>query len=420
MAKKFEVCLFDLDQTLIDSEDMEQIRKSGKNEKSNTYKDIVKSKYEENSDRHYYAESLIQEIRKQFPEMKLGIFTRSPRIYAETVLKLAYPTIEWDVIVAYEDVEHTKPYGEGIDKAMWSFGYENITKVILVGDGEVDIRAAYNAGCMVVLDRSSWPNKYTRDNWNSLKWIPDAIIDTPESLTGVLSAYENYLPELERLLTGSKTTITQPRFDKINKFIPKTVGGDTTAFPIYSSGRSFSGYKSLEWRHKTHKLTKEIQQQKEASTFPEEWIQVLRTFIRKQFIGWPFAAEHLISVIPARPGRTPRLESLLTQLSASNDHVPINKIAKFSFLPDLLGYKKGVKSNSNDKLGASERFENVRDHLFVNKPERAAKAARILIIDDVSTTGSSLIYAKKYLIDAGAKEVTCLSLAMNITNVLYE
>lgn len=420
MARKFQVCLFDLDQTLIETGDMEEVRLAGKGDNSKEYKLNVAKNYHEKSERHYYSENLILSIRKKFPELKLGIFTRSPRSYTETILQLAYPSIDWDVIIAYEDVERTKPYGEGIDKAMWSFDYTSIKKVILVGDGEVDIRAAYNAGCVVVLDRSSWGHRNTRDNWNSLKWIPDAIIDTPESLINVLSAYEDYLPELERLLASAESRSTQPRFDRINKFIPKDVGGDNSAFPIYSSGRSFSAYPSLEWRRKRHKLSKQIQEQKDATTFPDEWIQVVRTFIKRQFIGWPFAAEHLISVIPARPGRTPRLENFLRQVSESNDETAINKIVKFSFVPDLLAYKKGVKSNSNDKLGALERFANVRDHLFVNKPELAARAARVLVIDDVSTTGSSLIFAKKYLVAAGAKEVTCLSLAMNISNVLYE
>ncbi|MBZ9960609.1 hypothetical protein LB550_20140 [Mesorhizobium sp. BR1-1-14] len=39
-------------------------------------------------------------------------------------------------------------------------------------------------------------------------------------------------------------------------------------------------------------------------------------------------------------------------------------------------------------------------------------------MDDVCTTGSSLIYAGLYLSAAGSGEVTCLAISMNIGDVL--
>lgn len=417
----FQVCLFDLDQTLVETEDMKELRESGKNNNNADYKKRVINEFNAKGkkDRLIYAEDLILQIRDKFPKMKLGVFTRSPRSYAETILKTAYPSVTWDVIVAYEDVKHTKPYGEGIDEAMWSFDFENISKVILVGDGDVDIRAAYNAGCVVALDKSSWPEKRTTDNWNALGHIPDAIINAPEEIIDVLENYTAYLPELERLLSNTDKRARNARFDRVNKFIPKDAGGDNTAFPIFSCGRSFAGYKSLEWRKQWHNLTQSIHDQKDADEFPEEWIQSVRTFISSKFETLIFGGELIITVIPHRPSRKPRLEAFLGQLEASHKSKPINKWAKLSFIPDLLAYKDGVRSNSNDKLNSAERFQNIRDHLFVNRTDFTKKRPIILVIDDVSTTGSSLIYAKKYLVDAGAKEVTCLSIAMNISNVLY-
>jgi predicted amidophosphoribosyltransferase len=44
----------------------------------------------------------------------------------------------------------------------------------------------------------------------------------------------------------------------------------------------------------------------------------------------------------------------------------------------------------------------------------------VLVIDDVCTTGASLIYAGKFLKDAGSGEVTRLAVSMNIGNVLYD
>lgn len=414
----FEVCLFDLDQTLLDTDDMTTLREAGRNDSSASYIAKVKSAFIAGNQRLIYSEALIQRIRTTFPQMKLGVFTRSPRSYAVTVLALAYPSINWDTIVAFEDVKHTKPYGEGIDKAMWSFGLSNIRKVVLVGDGDSDIRSAYNAGCIVVLDKSSWVNKLTSDNWRALGHIPDAIIDSPNEIVDVLAKYEDYLPELERLLAGSSKNARGARFDRVNKFIPKDAGGDTTPFPVFACGRSFAGYASLEWSAKWHDLTKSIHDQKDATVFPVEWIQAVRAFIQKNYLTMFMRGEIVVSIVPHRPGRSPRLESFLTQLETSFSMNPLPGNVTIVFAPDLLAYKAGVRSNSNDKLNAKERFENIRDHLTVYRSD-IATLARVLVIDDVSTTGSSLIYARKYLDAAGAAEVTCLSIAMNISNVLY-
>ncbi|MES0090422.1 HAD-IA family hydrolase [Mesorhizobium sp. M0030] len=416
----FELCLFDLDNTLVETDDMKDLRESGKNKNDAAYIKSVKNEFLADIGRHIYSEDLIVRLRKKFPEMKIGIFTRSPRSYATTILTLAYPSVQWDAIVAYEDVARTKPHGEGVHKAMLSLGCKNTAKVVLIGDGDNDIRAAYNAGCVAVLDKTSWENRLTNDNWNALGHIPDVIISDPEKIFEVIENYKAYLPELERLLYRVDK-VSSSRFDKVNKFIHRGAGGGKTAYPIFASGRSFSGYESLKLRKKWHRLTTGIHAQKDADQFPDAWIEAVRIFIRTQFpLLILLGGELIVSVIPHRPGRKPRLENFLDQLAASYLKEPLKGKGKVSFVSDLLAYKDGVRSNSNDKLGPVERFENVRDHLFVKREDVVKKGPKFLIIDDVSTTGATLIYAKKYLTEAGATEVTCFSIAMNISNVLYD
>ena len=77
-----------------------------------------------------------------------------------------------------------------------------------------------------------------------------------------------------------------------------------------------------------------------------------------------------------------------------------------------------MRSHSKEHLGSVEQITNVRDYLFVNSKQVLAGRKRVLVIDDVCTTGASLRYAGKYLVDAGAGDVTRLSLAMNVGNVL--
>ena len=62
-----------------------------------------------------------------------------------------------------------------------------------------------------------------------------------------------------------------------------------------------------------------------------------------------------------------------------------------------------------------ERFENVRDHLFVKQPDRVQNRT-IVVLDDVVTSGASLMYARQYLLDAGADSVSCVAIAKAIGN----
>lgn len=415
-----KICIFDLDQTLLDTQDMKVVREAGKNVDTPKYRKSVEAAFNAKNGRHIYTPQLLEEIRAKFPKLRLCVFTRSPRSYAQIVLTLAYPDFHWDKLVAFEDVPgRTKPYGDGVDKCMQAFEITRLDKVALIGDGDIDVRAAYHAGCVAIVDRSAWPAKLDPLNhWPALGHIPDAILSNPAQLIEVLADYRAYLPELERALTEVPAATTA-RFDKINKFVPRKLGGDATAFPVFTGGRSFSNYKSLKWRRQWHALSDSIHEHKDAEQFPETWIKTLRTFISKTYGPMGFFGGHLhITVIPHRPGRQPRLERLLAQLEHAYAHTPMAGKLQLHFHPGLLAYKPGVRSNSKDKLSNNERFINVRDHLYVADKALAATPGQFLVIDDVSTTGSTLIYAKQYLQAAGAHAVTCLSLAMNVSDVL--
>lgn len=414
-----KICLFDLDQTLLRTSDMKEVREQGKNVSGAAYVASVKAAFLAAAGRHIYTLAELVAIRTAFQGMNLGVFTRSPRSYANGILDVAYPGFHWDIVVAYEDVEKRKPHGEGIDRAMHAFGVKNLDEVVLVGDECVDVRAAYNAGCLVFIDKGAWPPTREKEHWKSLDLMPDAVFDGPAELREVLADWTRGLPELERLLSTGGQRLGVPRFGKVNKFIPKEAGGDNTPFPIHACGRYFAKYDSIKWRRKWHGLTKSIEDQKEADSFPAEWIDAVRAFISTNyFTFWTADAEIHVTVVPHRPGRTPRLEAFLAQLEASCLEAPPADNIKLVFHRAVLEYRDGVKSQSKEHLGQIDRFNNVREHLFVAQPA-VAKGARFLVIDDVSTTGASLIYARKYLKDAGASEVTCLSIAMNIGDVLW-
>lgn len=414
----FEICLFDLDDTLVRTTDLEEVRLAGKNNNTPEYLKELKAAVGEVGPRVLYPLSVLEAIRTEFPKIKLGIFTRSPRSYAACLLKLAYPTFQWDTIIAYEDVKPTKPYGKGARKAMDEFDVDYLDRALLIGDNDADVRAAYNCGCFVALDRTNWANNWSDwnyDHWHALERIPDAIIKSPEEVLEVLRDPNSFLPELERaLLEGNRRG--SPRFDEIGHFIPKAAGGVKKRYPIHIGGRSFANYASTEERRKWHALTASIAENKDSDTFPDEWVATVRAFIAEHYPIFFGSREIKVAVVPHRPGRKPRLENFLEQLRQSLHTDPIKKL-NVSVHPGLLAYKDGVKSQHNDYLNQLERFQNVRDHLYVRQPEQITPGAAFLIIDDVTTTGASLIYANQYLKDAGANDVTCLSMSKNISDL---
>lgn len=75
------------------------------------------------------------------------------------------------------------------------------------------------------------------------------------------------------------------------------------------------------------------------------------------------------------------------------------------------------KNNSipQHKLSKLERILNADQSFYLN-PETKMNATSILLVDDVSTTGSTLNACSKILLGAGAKSVYCLTVAQTQNN----
>lgn len=414
----FKLCLFDLDDTLLRTADLKEIREAGKNDDSEEYKSRLLKAYRAGDNRVIYDDDLLQSVQNKFPNTKFGVFTRAPRSYARILLNEAYSFVRWDVVIGYEDVKRTKPSGEGIHLAMDKCGLKQLDTVLMVGDGDADVRAAYNAGVAIALDKTSWSRNYSYDNWDALNHIPDMILEDPSDVISALEALPKFQPDLEWALSGFAPSPDHSRFEKAARWLHKEVGGGKKPYQIFTCGRSFAGYESVSERKKWHALTNSIHKNKEADVFPDEWIASIYRFMRSKIGNLSIGHPLVISVVPHRPGRKPRLENLLGQLEKHVKKNPFPGSNRIQYCPTLLAYKEGVKSNSNEKLNALDRFKNIRDHLHVNQNKAVSDGNPILMIDDVCTTGSSLIYASIRLEEAGAGSVTRLAISMNIGNVL--
>ncbi|GEM_PF-1643028 len=416
------LCLFDLDQTLVDTEDMKELREAGKHRDDAAYADEVRAAFRKR-DRVLVSSLALNLVKLNNMDLRFGIFTRSPRRYVDVVLAEAYENRRWDVVIAYEDVQRYKPSGQGIIRAMKAVGMQTVAElqhVLMVGDGDVDIRAAYHAGCRVALYKPGWPQRYERTHWQSLGLLPDTVIEKPEDLLAGVATPDAGLPDLEHLLVHGGQAPAKPRFDDIGKFYPN----DRARQAVHVAGRYFAHFDSLQRRRDWHLLTQSIQDNKESTVFPPAWIETIRRFIAyhyRMITAMPIfvgnGPEVVITAIPARPGRVHRLAHLVGQLQASyGDNPRLNRL-QLSFDPHVLAYKPGVQSHSHEHLNQEQRMANVRDHLYVANPA-AVQGKKVLVIDDVTTTGATLLYAKKYMEEAGARSVDCFSIAQTISDPL--
>ncbi|HGU4444318.1 TPA: phosphoribosyltransferase family protein, partial [Escherichia coli] len=110
----------------------------------------------------------------------------------------------------------------------------------------------------------------------------------------------------------------------------------------------------------------------------------------------------------AKKGNNKRLENLLTRLSRHS------KNPKTAYISDLFYFSEGAKSLKT--LGRDEREREIKKNLNFN-PKYASiiENAKILIIDDVITTGSTLKGAKLLLEKMQPQRVLSIALAKTVS-----
>lgn len=408
-AKEIRLCIFDLDNTLLYTNDLEDFRgASNTGHRSEILTEKLTTKLIlDGSIRSIYTERQLDYLKERFEKIKFSVFTRSPRYYAKTILEFYYPNFEWDSIIAREDVFRTKPDPEGIFLAAKHAGVTNMGAVVMIGDGKPDVVSAYRAGCLSIIDQQNWPNKKEPDHWRALERIPDALINSFEDLVEILERPEIGLPELEYAIcaTGQKRSVR--RFDEIYHFCQKSREHAT----ITVAGRFFGDYSSIRPRRAGHKLTNQIRENKESDVFPESWVDTTIAYILGNTIS-SMQTCTIVTVVPFKPGRKPRLENFLEQVSVKFDKLHPEKIL-FNFFPDVLAFKSGTKSNHSEHLGLTDRFSNIENNLYVKSPA-IVQGNRIIVIDDVVTSGATLLSARHYLLEAGAVSVNCFSMTKAI------
>lgn len=406
------LCLFDLDNTLLRTSDLENFR-GGKNvgvTSPDYSQHLLKAAFGTNAPaRHIYTPEQLVALKDKFPEVQWGVFTRSPRHYAKTLLAQAYSNFKWDIVIGYEDVRNTKPYPDGVWLAARETGVLSSDQIALVGDEKVDVVCAYRAGCWSFIDQTTWQPR-SNEHWWALERVPDALFQGAEELGSILASPHMRMPELEYLVANEKLNGRQRRIDQINHFFPRAFGNGYV--PIKIMGRLFGDHEEIKYRRNSHVLTEQIHALKNADQFPDTWVEAIQRFLNAE-VG--MGGEVIVTVIPFKPGRAPRLERLLSQVEKTYRPPKFNmtRPPTVHFMDDVLAFRDGAVSSHGHHLSAEDRFKNVGDNLYVKRPQEI-QGKHVVVLDDVVTSGATLLWANRYLTQARAKKVSCMSLTKAI------
>lgn len=400
---EFTDCWFELDGTLINLDGLDDLLERGWTDDSEEYKaelaDVLQREW-----RQLVYSPMLESIRRRYPSLRINLLSYLSDVCLEVILRTCWPDFEWDLIAA--------PLAEGLPCA-WRLPAEGKPeKMLYIGASGDSLRFAHSQpNCFSVLATWGWSSvprrrggKCSSEQWRTVELFADAQIDRADEIESLLAAPEDWLPLLESLLErGHKTSdCSRRRYLVCNKFRPN-VQGDWVE--VYGLGRYYARHE----RHQTHKLTQSILENKESSVFPAEWVQAIVQAVKDLD-----SSRLVIAAIPARPERVDRMRAFLAQIESSG--LLKSEKRRVVFAPDLLAYRDGVRSQHRACRSAKERFDNVREHLYVHNAAPLEDHPDVLIIDDVVTTGATFYYARQCLLEAGAYDVASLAMAMTTDN----
>jgi pyrophosphatase PpaX len=143
-----------------------------------TYRKFNLAKHDELVTEFEGIYELIERLHKE--GFKLGIVTAKVRVPVMMGLKLTKLDQFFDCIITLDDVDHSKPHPEPVQKALAKLG-STPEQAIMVGDNSHDIEAGQNAGTKTA--GVSWAVKGKEF---LQKYNPDFMLEHPSDLLEIL------------------------------------------------------------------------------------------------------------------------------------------------------------------------------------------------------------------------------------------
>jgi HAD superfamily hydrolase (TIGR01549 family) len=303
----------------------------------------------------------------------VGVVTSSPRWYAEAVLKNF--GIVYDTLVAYEDTTEHKP-----DPAPIQLGISKLQPVdfnFYVGDSTDDVVAshhagAYSAGVMWGID----------DPTNYYRMAPDLLLADPAVLLqGEKIANYEYIADA--YATNATPILHQG-----------SVITCESGLVVYSLGRYFP---TEDVRHADSSLSQKILDFKQNDVASSVFASSLASFLSWLPVHGGWRPNYIVSV-PPKPSQTrDRFASVLSEATSRVPNSPQSYPRGLECIRDYQGYKS---MNWQDRATAvAGAFQS---------PVKW-NGNRVLLVDDVATTGHTLRECASVLRASGASEVRALA-----------
>jgi HAD superfamily hydrolase (TIGR01549 family) len=359
--------IFDLDETLLDTSMLRDDRANrrwrqlaGRLDEVETYSDD-KSRVQ--------AADLPARVKDM--GFQIGVLTHSPRWYAQRLLSAF--GIPYDALITGSDGYAPKPDPSSLRAIADELGVP-IEDCIMVGDDASDIGAAQNAG--VVSIGVAWSRRAPK-SWRR-RW-PDVAIARPDRLIDVLDKDGSRLPFAEAVLAGDQPLWHWGSLLRLGN-------------GIYGAGRYYTVSDS---RHPSHALSRLIIK---AKNDPDAAKQVGKLLAGLTDTPWKDMDVDLITSVPPKPDHTyDRFAPVRAAVAAASDTVERGDVLGQLFDDD--DYKH---QPADDRPGrASERFASV-----------ALNDERVLLIDDVITSGGQAEECRRQLLAQGARRVVILALGV--------
>ncbi|MBJ9085830.1 HAD family hydrolase [Citrobacter freundii] len=398
MNNSIEAVLFDLDNTLVNTNSLMEYREGPKVNRL--------TKDELSTTKLYPKTKTVLELLNN-SNVLMGVVTNSPKQYALDVLNYHGISEYFKTIVTYNDVgpSGVKPSSQGINLALSNLGLTNKNNVVFIGDDAKDINASYAAGIKPITP--AWASK------DFIGQMPAAMIST-KCLGEEIENFNHIDLIADRCANFNSFDIDK----KWLFFIPMDKDGNIGAVKkneinFICLGRYFSQKNTLTAKiHEKHTLSKEIYRKELEPKYvaPEYWVDLLSYFIDKMpaYFFDENSIFDIITVIPAKKGKNKRLENLLTRLSRHSTNIHTQ------YISDLFYFSEGAKSLKT--MGRDDRANEIRENLHFNPKYRdLIPSAKILIIDDVITTGSTLKGAQSLLDAMSPERVLSISIAKTVS-----
>lgn len=346
----FNTVIFDLDNTIINTESLKNYRSQRKWDKCYSNFDKTEVIYNPNYLHKYYY---------------IGIVTNSPRAYAKKLLE--YHSIKYDALVAYHDTEQHKPNIEPFEKCL-EILEKNYRETISVGDHFNDTLTAYNSKILSV--GVTWGDGSQEEHEEN---GVDLTVNNEEELDTLLN--ELLSSDYHKIFKSQNDKLINRRWH-LKKYYPY---------------RLLTGEVNPNFRANGCGIILDLKQNQKHAI--NEFYNKVDSKLEKNFP---------ICVVPSS-----NKENIDTGIR--NLAIKLANNGREDATSCLVRTKSIQKATDGGTRNIAVHLDSIRvknKHLIENKD--------VLLIDDVTTSGSSLDACEQLLIEAGAKRVVKLAMAKTI------